>query len=120
MPQFIALIYEPTSARVSPENPQFAPYMQGYSDFGAVAGHAIRGGAALDLPEHATTIHVEGGKEGRVIMTDGPFAEGKEFLGGFYILEAEDLDAAVKLARHIPAAWRDGGRVEIRPSMPGM
>jgi len=44
MPQFVALIYEPTSARVSPENPEFASYMQGYSDFGAVAGHGAEVG----------------------------------------------------------------------------
>lgn len=78
MPQFIALIDEPATARNSPDNPQFAAYLQGYADFGAAAGHAIRGGAALDVPQHATTIHVEGGREGRVVMTDGPFAEGKE------------------------------------------
>ena len=45
-------------------------------------------------------------------------AETKEFLGGFYIIECEDLDAAIAIARHVPAAWRDGGRVEVRPAMP--
>jgi hypothetical protein len=46
-------------------------------------------------------------------MTDGPYAEAKEVLGGFYLLEAEDLDEAVKWAAQIPAAWR--GKVEVRP-----
>jgi len=50
------------------------------------------------------------------VLTDGPFAETKEWLGGFYLLEADDLDGAIALARHIPAAWRDGGKVEVRPA----
>jgi hypothetical protein len=49
-----------------------------------------------------------------VVLTDGPFSEAKEYLGGFYLLEADDLDAAIDVARRIPAA-RLGGSVEIRP-----
>jgi hypothetical protein len=115
MPQFAALIYE--APRPTPENPNFASYMQGYMDFGEKAGTAIVGGAALLGPETATTLEVRGGSDGELVQTDGPYAETKEFLGGFYLLEAEDLDAAVAIARHIPAA-SDGGRVEVRPLMP--
>ncbi len=113
MPQFAALIYE--AARPTPDSPNLAAFMQGYTAFGERAGAAIVGGAALLGPETATTIQVRGGADGELIQTDGPYAETKEFLGGFYLIQAEDLDAAIAIARHLPAAWRDGGRVEVRP-----
>jgi len=115
VPQFAAIIYE--TSRPDPTGPDFASFMGGYMAFGEHAGGAIAGGAALLGPETATTIQVTGGPDGEVVLTDGPYAETKEFLGGFYILDAEDLDAAVALARRIPAAF-DGGRVEVRPLMP--
>jgi hypothetical protein len=115
MPQFAALIYE--TGRPDPTSPDLAGFMGGYAAFGERAGAAVVGGAALLGPETATTIQVRGGEEGEVVHTDGPYAETKEFLGGFYLLEAEDLDAAIDLARHIPAAF-DGGSVEVRPLMP--
>jgi len=115
MPQFAAIIYE--ARRPTPDSPDFAGYMDGYMAFGERAGAAIVGGAALLGPETATTLQVRGGADGDLVQTDGPYAETKEFLGGFYLLDAEDLDAAVALARHIPAA-SDGGLVEVRPLMP--
>jgi hypothetical protein len=66
----------------------------------------------LGLPENATTVRVEGGK---TITTDGPFVGMKEAVGGVFILEADDLDAAIGVAARVPAA-RYGGAVEIRPS----
>ena len=63
--------------------------------------------------ETATTVRVE---DGKTLTTDGPFVETKEALGGYYIFEADDLDAAIELAARIPAA-RMGGAVEIRPSV---
>jgi hypothetical protein len=71
----------------------------------------VTGGARLQPPETATTVRVE---DGRTLTTDGPFAETKEALGGYYLFEAEDLDAAIELASRIPAA-RLGGAVEVRP-----
>ncbi|CAN5262941.1 hypothetical protein BH18ACT5_BH18ACT5_14710 [soil metagenome] len=56
---------------------------------------------------------MEGGKGGEAIHTDGPFAETKEVLGGFYLLRCADLDEALSWAAQIPAAWH--GRVEVRP-----
>lgn len=61
----------------------------------------------------ATTITVAGGKGGEVLISDGPYAEAKEVLGGLYLLEAADLDEAIRWAAQIPAAWR--GKVEVRP-----
>ena len=72
---------------------------------------AVTGGAALYPAETATTVRVQ---DGRTLVTDGPFADTKEILAGFYLVEAEDLDAATEIAARIPAA-RIGGSVEIRP-----
>jgi hypothetical protein len=68
-------------------------------------------GDGLQPPDTATTIRVAGGE---TLVTDGPFVETKEALGGFFLLEADDLDAAIALAAQVPAA-RLGGAVEIRP-----
>jgi hypothetical protein len=115
MPQYAALIYGEDADWSAPQN---ARQMAEYDEFGAAAGAAgvIRGGAALQPTSTATTIEVQGGKGGDVITTDGPFAETKEVLGGFYLLEASDLDEAIKWASQIPGAWH--GRIEIRPVLP--
>ena len=69
------------------------------------------GGAQLQPAETATSVRVAGG---RTLMTDGPFADTKEVLGGFCLIEAADLDEAIEMAARIPAA-RLGGVVEVRP-----
>lgn len=71
----------------------------------------VTGGAQLQPPETATTVRVE---DGKALTTDGPFAETREALGGYYLLEADDIDVALELAARIPAA-RMGGAVEVRP-----
>ncbi len=71
----------------------------------------VSGGAQLQPATTATTVRVQ---DGSTLTTDGPFPETKEALGGYYLLEAEDLDAAIELAARIPAA-RLGGAVEVRP-----
>ena len=70
-------------------------------------------GLALADPETATTVRVQ---DGKTLITDGPFAEIKEAVGGYLHFEADDLDAAIALAARIPAA-RMGGAVEVRPIM---
>jgi hypothetical protein len=71
----------------------------------------VLGGDRLQPAETATTVRVENGE---TLLTDGPFVEAKEHLGGYLLLEADDLDAALELAARIPAA-RMGGAVEVRP-----
>ncbi len=68
-------------------------------------------GAQLQPTSTATTVRVQ---DGSTLTTDGPFPETKEALGGYYLLEAADLDAAIELAARIPAA-RLGGAIEVRP-----
>jgi len=70
-------------------------------------------GHGLQLPETATTVRV---RDGRTLTTDGPFVETKEALGGYFVFEGADLDAAIAVASRVPAA-RLGGAVEIRPIM---
>jgi hypothetical protein len=71
----------------------------------------VSGGAQLQPTTTATTVRV---RDGRTLTTDGPFPETKEALGGYYLLDAADLDAAIELASRIPAA-RMGGAIEVRP-----
>jgi hypothetical protein len=71
----------------------------------------VAGGARLQGVETATTVRVQ---DERALVTDGPFADTKEVFGGFYVLDADDLDAALEFAGRIPAA-RLGGSVEVRP-----
>jgi hypothetical protein len=71
----------------------------------------VTGGDQLQPAATATTVRVQ---DGQTLTTDGPFAETKEELGGYYTLEADDLDAAIELAARIPAA-RLGGAIEVRP-----
>jgi hypothetical protein len=68
-------------------------------------------GLQLSEPESATTVRVQ---DGRTLTTDGPFVAVKEAIGGYFLLEADDLDAAIELAARVPAA-RLGGAVEVRP-----
>jgi hypothetical protein len=82
-----------------------------YMEINATPG--VKGGAALQPADSATTVRVD---DGRTLTTDGPFAETKEALGGYWLLEAEDLDAAIEFASRIPAA-RMGGAVEVRATV---
>src|SRR3954471_13973266 len=85
MPQYAALIYVPDRDWSAPEN---AETTKQYREFGTNAAEAIRGGAALYPTSTATTVTVRGGRGGDVVTSDGPYAETKEVLGGFYLLEA--------------------------------
>jgi hypothetical protein len=82
------------------------------AEYLALRGDAqVFGGERLQTAETATTIR---SADGELLLTDGPFADTKEILGGFYLVEAADLDAALAFAARIPAL-RLGGSVEVRP-----
>jgi hypothetical protein len=84
-----------------------------YADYqGINQTPGVTPGLPMSLPQKATTVRVEAGA---VVTNDGPFVAVKEAVGGFFILEADNLDAAVEVAARVPAA-RYGGAVEIRPS----
>jgi len=68
-------------------------------------------GMALQGTESATTVRVQ---DGETLLSDGPFVDAKEYLGGIYVLEADNLDEATAIAARVPAA-RMGGAVEVRP-----
>ena len=82
---------------------------RGYVETLRQSGHFVAG-EALESVEAATTVRVRNGK---VSVTDGPFAETKEQLAGFYLVEARDLNEAIRLASHIPPARV--GSIEVRP-----
>jgi hypothetical protein len=112
--QYLALIYAAPTNEPQYGSPEFKTMMDGYFAFTAElkAKGAYLAGEGLKPVETATSVRVRGGKAETM---DGPFAETKEHLGGFYLFNAPDLDAATKLAAKIPtAAW---GTIELRPVM---
>jgi hypothetical protein len=83
-----------------------------YADYQAINETAgVSPGLQLDSPDTATTVRVQ---DGKTLTTDGPFVEIKEAIGGYFLFEADDLDAAIELASQVPAA-RMGGAIEVRP-----
>jgi hypothetical protein len=114
MPRFMAIIVGEEPAEATPE--EWQAVMDEYNAFGAEAGAAgviAGGGEALQGPSTAVTIHVEGGKGGTLVRADGPFIEAKESVGGFYLIDAADIEEAIQWAAKIPGAWH--GSVEVRP-----
>jgi hypothetical protein len=109
--QYLLLIYqEPPPAE--PTQAEWGAMMTEYNAYTAwlrEAGQFVAG-EALQPVSDATTVAV---RDGRRIVTDGPFAETKEHLGGYYLIEAADLDAAIEAAARVPGAKI--GKVEIRP-----
>lgn len=111
--QFLALIYESeeTRSEMSPAQ-QDATYDQ-YRKLIAELGGKFIGGNRLRPASTASTVRVRDGKR---LVTDGPFAETKEYLGGYFLIEAADLDEGIQIASRIPAARMDC--VEIRAIVP--
>ena len=109
--QYALLIYTPEPTE-EPTQEELAAQMEGYNAFSQHIRdrNAMLGGEALDSVATATTVRVI---DGKTVTTDGPFAETKETLGGFYLVEAADLDEAISFAAMIPGAQR--GCIEVRP-----
>ncbi|HUQ40808.1 MAG TPA: YciI family protein [Acidimicrobiales bacterium] len=101
---------ESAEAAMSPE--EGAVMMEGYMAFGEEMGGrgVLTGGERLRPTTDATTVRV---RNGEVLTTDGPFAETKEQMGGFYLIDCKDLDEAIEIAAKIPGAAE--GSVEVRP-----
>ncbi len=113
MPRYIAFTY---TADVDWSAPEQQAEMAEYGLFSQESADVIRGGAVLYPTATATTVRVHGGKGGDVVLSDGPYAETKEALTGYYLFECADLDEAVRHAARMPAAWN--GAVEVRPVIP--
>ncbi len=107
--KYAALIYsKPGSHEALPED----EYKAMYAEYMAlVEDPRTAASAQLQPVETATTVRVQ---NGQTLTTDGPFAETKEVFGGYYVLEAQNLDEAIEFAARIPAA-RLGGAIEVRP-----
>jgi len=99
--QWLALLLEPPEAVNTPGTPEWQAEAGRHGEFAVAAGDRIVAGAALHEPATATTVRV---RDGQVLLTDGPFAEGAEIATGFYLLSGVDRDEAVKLASMIPAS----------------
>jgi hypothetical protein len=107
--QYLLLIYENEGRFSRGFDPQ---ELQEYQAFGQQFAKAIQGGNALQPTNTAKTIRV---RDGKTVMSDGPFAETKEQLGGFYLVEAQDVNEAAAMAARIPGA--QFGSIEVRPIM---
>jgi hypothetical protein len=113
--QYVILIYQGTTPL--PGTPQWDALSEVeqkavYADYGALnQTPGVTPGLPLGPVENATTVQV---KDGKPLVTDGPFVGTKEAIGGYFVVEADDLDVALEIAARIPAA-RLGGAIEVRP-----
>jgi hypothetical protein len=112
--QYMLLIYSDPALEPAYGTPQFKEMMGGYFKLNEVmkADGTLRGGEGLQGVETATSVRL---RQGKVETMDGPFATTKEHLGGYYIVDVPDLDAALKYAAMIPSVAY--GTVEVRPLM---
>jgi hypothetical protein len=110
--QYMLLIYdnekEMQAHRTGAPDTMMASYRE-FTDSIKSSGH-LRAGDALQPTSAATSVRIRNGK---TLTTDGPFAETKEQLGGYYLIEAKDLDEATKIAARVPSAHT--GTIEVRP-----
>jgi hypothetical protein len=112
MPKYMLLMYNPADRDYAPspeeiraEHPKWAQFATDLHAAGAlVSNHGLQG------PDAATTVRV---RDGQAQITDGPFAETKELLAGYFVIETEDLDGALEWAQRVPSVRY--GAVEIRP-----
>ena len=112
--RYICLIYNDEQARLEMPREERSKTIAAYGEFTneiRASGHML-GGDALHPSTTATTVRVRGGE---TLVTDGPFAETKEQLGGYYVIEANDADEAIAIAARIPGATY--GSIEVRPIM---
>ena len=113
--QYMLMVYEGEESFAAREGEDGAAYWAAWKAYGDALQQAgvVAGGAALQPPLAATTVRT---REERRQVQDGPFAAAKEQLGGFFLIEVGDLDAALDWAGRCPVA--DDGGVEVRPVVP--
>jgi hypothetical protein len=110
MAEYLVLIYENEASWAKADAETMGKMMSEHQTFGQNNGASLRGGNALEPSSTATSLRTSA--SGEVVSTDGPFAETKEAIGGYYVIEANDLDAALAIAKQVPARF---GGVEVRP-----
>jgi hypothetical protein len=110
--QFLLLIYDQEKRWTNLGEAEQSTEFQEFGAFGKEFEKAIKNGNALQPTPTAKTVRVRDGKR---MVTDGPFAETKEQLGGYYLVEAKTADEAIAMAAKIP--WARYGSIEVRPIM---
>lgn len=114
--KYAIIVYETPAELAAREDPARAgAYWAAYQAYSAalVQGGVAAGGAGLQPPATATTVRLRGGQR---LVQDGPFADTKELLGGFFTIDVPDLDTALEWAARCPSAAT--GSVEVRPQLP--
>jgi hypothetical protein len=107
---YLVMIYDNEASWATASEDKRAEMHRLHGEFAQTNGHALRGGARLADSGSATSIRK--GTNGDVAVTDGTFAETKEVLGGYYVIEADDFDQALAIAQQIPTL---SGGIELRP-----
>jgi hypothetical protein len=110
--QYLLLIYGDSSAAADMTDEEQSANMKAWFDYSSWLAEKgwMQGGDALQDVDQATSVRVKGGER---LVTDGPFAETKETLGGYYLIDVENLDDAIEAAARCPGAHR--GTIEVRP-----
>jgi hypothetical protein len=113
--QYLLMIYANEAEESKLGEAVLGRMLQDYGEYtkSIVQGGQFKGGARLRPVADASTVRV---RDGKTLVTDGPFAETREQLGGFYLVEAKNLDEAIALAARIPSARH--GSIEVRPLWP--
>jgi hypothetical protein len=112
MAQYAILIYEDEASSANAGQEAFDQTLKEHTAFGEQYAAVLRGGGWLQPTGTATSVHSD--PSGNIAVTDGPFVETKEALGGYYVVEVADLDEAIGVAKQVPARF---GGVEVRPLM---
>ena len=115
--KYLLLIYQDEEVASAASSEERAASLAEYDQFNATHGArgVLRGGAELEPTATATAVRV---RDGEAMLTDGPFAETKEQLAGYYVVDCEGLDEALEIAAAIPSARF--GTIEVRPQVPGV
>ena len=112
MSKYLILIYDDDAAYEAADEATMGRVMSGHEQFAERNGEAVVAGSALQAARTAKSVRPD--DSGDFLVTDGPFVETKEALGGYYLVEAPDLDAALEMAKQVPVL---AGGLEVRPVM---